>query len=354
MKRIFSVLVTLIMSLCFAVTAYAQDEQEQTMIRHRYDEDGRWVYNGGVNTFAGMKFGKTSEECQKLEKLLKSNGYICVYGQGKEISDEEYNKYLYKNPYGIGFEDYAQTNTNDKYEVYYQRFFKIYLNKLSYQDYKDSIEKTGIPLTRTLDELRDSYVVIDYAMEYSMTKLGKVIDEINDRIPVWWKTGYLLVKSPIDVKMTIYHTMECCYNELYIKANEPYMVRLKIGSYIITKVNGTDTDHNDELLPFSNNVNIGEDNDKSHPYELKLEEFIKKRNIPTINLEKTIEEDNVEKEKAYENLYEEVSKETTIVDSDYEKNQKRKWSLIIAGVMVLLCLICVAAYKILKRKTRGK
>lgn len=350
MKKLISIFAIFTVCICFGMSAYAEE-----MLSHRYGKDGRWVYSGGVNTFAGTTYQKTKEDCQKLEEKLRAYGYICVYGQGKDISNEEYNKYLYKNPYGIGFEDYAQANTNDKYEVYYQRFFKVYLSKLSYEDYKKSIDSEGYPLSRTLDELRDSYVVVDYAMDYSMSKQGKIIDEINDRIPVWWNAGYLLVKSPKDVKMTIYHVMEGCYNELYIKKNEPYLVRLKLGNYIVTQLNGKSIDQNEEFLPFNNNINIGDfDNDKEHPYELKLEEVIKNRDIPTIDLDEIIEKDNVEKEKAYENLYEEVSKETTIIDSDYTENQKKKWSYIITGIMVLICLICVVIYKVAKRKNKGK
>ena len=352
MKKTISLILILLTVICFAQTANAADEMQ---LPHKYGKDGRWVYSGGVNTFAGLTFDKTTSDCRKLENMLKTYGYICVYGQGQQISDEEYNKYLHDNPYNIGFEDFAQKNTNDRFEVYYQRFFKVYLSKLSYEDYKKGIDQNGYPPDRAIDELRDSYVVVDYAMEYSMSKYGKVIDEINDRIPVWWNTGYLLIKSPIDVKITAYHIMESCYYEFYVKAKEPYLVKVKLGAYVITELNGKSIDENEEFLPFTNNVNIDHiNNDKSHPYELKLEKVIKERDIPTINLEETIEKDKIDKEKAYENLYAEVSKETTIIDSDYEENQKTKWSLIITGIMVFICILCIIAYRVMKKKNERK
>ena len=351
-KRILSVVFAAVLLITIALPVYADDSNTKEMsgMAYRYGKEGRWIYEGGTNRFKGVEYGNTTEDAKRLESELRSYNYVCVYGQHRDISTDEYNEYIADNPYHLGFESYAQANTNDRFEVFYQRFYDIYLPYESYTGYKNEIDKYGAPMQHTLEELRDAYVVVDYATPYQVEKIGKVLDEINDRIPVWWNAGYLLVKSPKDVKLKLYHTMEKCYYELYVKGSEPYLVKLKMGGYIITEVNNKSIDENEEFLPFDNNVQIEyQYNTEEHPYILELEELIKKRDIPSINLDEQIEKDKIEKEKAYENLYEEVSKEKTIVDETEEQSQKR-WSIIIICVLVFIVLAFIIVYLIIKRR----
>lgn len=364
-KKLFSAFAGLLLSVTMAVTMTVSAAELTTedipkdtdpyKIQYQYDDRGNWIRIGGVNSFCGVRVEDTQEDCEKLEKIVKGYDYICVWGEHSEISDEEFDKYLKDDPQGLGIAYYTRDNTGDPKEVYYKRFCNVYLYRPSYQDYKDAIDGDGTVMSWTLMELRDSKVIINYGLPYAKSKVGKIIDEVNDRIPVWWDTGYLLIKSPKDVKILAYHGQESCYYQFYVKKNEPYLVKLKSGGYKLMEVNGVDVADQEEFLPFKNNIEIVPDTcTEFEPYELDLEEYIDKRNIPSINLDETIEKDNTEKEIAYENLYEDVEKEKTEVGYKSEEDKNKFWSLFAAGIMLLLLVIAVIVYIIKDRKNKER
>lgn len=346
-------------SMTFSAGALTTDDipkdTDPYQIQYQYDERGNWIRTGGVNSFCGVRVEDTQEECEKLEEKIKKYDYVCVWGEHSEISQEEYDKYIKDDPYGLGIAYYMRDNTGNPKEVYYKRFVNVYLYRPSYEDYKAGIDDNGVVMSWTLMELRDSKVIINYGLPYSKSKVGKIIDEVNDRIPVWWDTGYLLIKSPKDVKILAYHGQESCYYQFYVKRGEPYLVKLKSGGYKLMEVNGVAVEDQEEFLPFKNNIEIVPKTcTEFEPYELDLEEYIKERDVPSINLEETIEKDNTEKEIAYENLYEDVEKEKTKVGYKSEEDKKKFWSFVAAGIMLLLLAVAVVIYYIRNKNAKER
>lgn len=348
-KHITSIVLALATSVLMSSVAYAYDggipeDADPYSIEYQFDERGNFIHTGGINQFSGVKFEDTNESLERLEQLLRQYDYVCIYGTHQQISDEEYDKYFMDLDvvFSLGFEDYAPKNTNTPYEVFYQQFVNIWLYRPSYEDYKASLDASGSVAGWTLNEIRESTVIVHYGVPYSLSKVGKVLDEVNDRIPVWYDTGYLQITSPKDVKILTYHGQESAYYEFYVKANEPYLVKLKSGGYKISEVNGKAIADQEEFLPFKNNVEIVPNTcTEFEPYKLELEELLANRDIPSIDLEKTIEEDNIEREKAYENLYEEVEKEKTRLGYEDKDTKKKRWSWRIAGLLVLIMFVAI-------------
>lgn len=328
----------LVFCVCAEVTELcvsANSKETRKVNGVRFSDDGNWVKLGGVNSFAGKQYD-TSDEVDKLEKILKKNGYICVYGKNQSISDDEYEEYIGSGTHPFWFDNYMR-----KDEIFYNMYFEVYVYGRSYIDYKAGMDN-GLVEPYTREELNTSTVLLNRAYFYTLSKVGKVIDEVNDKIPVWWSTGYLRITSPINCKITVLHPIENCYYEFNVKKNTPFLVKLKYGGYVITKVNGVDVDMQDEFVPFNNNVQIETTNTEEEPYELDLKKLVENRNIPDVDPDdlKREEEETI-------NLYEDVSAEKTIVD---KKASQTKWSMIIMVTFGGLIVLLVAAYFIIRKK----
>lgn len=336
-KTLFSIVSAAVICLTMPVTVLAEQEHG----RFRYDEEGNFIHSGGVNKYCGVEYNSSEEETDKLNTVLKINDYVCIYGSNCEITDDEFDKYFKDSSYSFGFTQYC------KDAIFNNTFYNVYVYRPSYEDYKNGVDNNSV-MDYTLMELRTSAVLVDTSYWYSLSKVGKVLTEVNDNIPVWWDTGYLLINSPIDVKITALHVSESAYNEFYVVANEPYLVKLKVGGYTITAVNGVELSAQDQFLPFSNNIQIETKNTTEQPYELNLEQLIEGDNIPAINMEE-LKKDDSEAEMKSINVYADLVKEKTKV-KDKEISSANKWKIIFVSLIVIAVAGFMITIEILKRK----
>lgn len=346
MKRLICLFLVLLMLPCF--TAFAEEEEyedysDEEIIGVRYG-DGEVIYFGGIDTFKNEDYSGREEQ---LEKILQKANYICVYGKSSEISNEELAKYIGNDndAYYFWFSDYVHPQ-----KPFYNQFYNVYIYRPSYNAFKQGVDEQKMGL-HTVDEINDGAVIVDYATEYTLSKYGKVIDEVNDKIPVWWDTGYLQIESPIDCKIRLLHGMENAYYEFYVRANEPFLVKVKAGGYMVTEINDVPIDEYEEELKFTNNFQVQKKHTEFEPYVMELEKCVEKYEIKSIDLEEQKKKD----EEAYVdiNIYEDVKKEKTEVGYDTEEEKEMRWSLIFLGGFGVIILGCFVAYHILKKKYRG-
>ncbi len=239
--------------------------------------DSLTVRSGGINKLDGITCS-TQEDIFALEEELRNSDYILVNTDNMEISEEEYQLLSQTT---TGFTDYIQRDN-----LYYWQLFKVYLYRPVYDEMIAQLRENG-----RIDSLlgraeSTSTVVANFGTVYHKQRADQIINEYNDMIPSWDSTGFLLVESPIDACITMKYTSGNYFCELYVKANEPFLVKTKQGGYYITSINAVDIAVEEETLMYNNTVNISIDHTETEPIVLSIEKVVEKYDIaPLENIE---------------------------------------------------------------------
>lgn len=242
--------------------------------------EGRFVARGGINRF-GDTVCESKEETNALETRLRSGGYVLVNTDDKDISDEDYKTLTevnYQPPYYQYFDSSSEFGWG-------MQMYKVYLYKASLDDALEQLRTEGRVRDITKIELLTSTVVIDYATWFFKERTGKVLNEFNDNIPDWYAdTGFLEIRSPIDAVVTLELWSEHTYSVLYVKANEPLLVKMKEGMHVVRDINYIDIEvKEDAIRPFNNLVVRGE-NTIDNPKIMPLEGVVEKYQIPPLDI----------------------------------------------------------------------
>lgn len=273
------------------VYATQQTTEPTEAASYQLDDDGNWFKQGGLNEYAGVK-AENREETEKLEEQLQHSNYILINTPDKEISEEAFQSFYAEDWW---FNTYIKEG-NEFYDTQY----KVYVYKPSYDDFMEGKE-TGILQTYTRDEITYSTVVLSYAYWYSKDRAGTLDDQYGDNIPSWVENiGWLEIDSPADVLVTLHLMDEDTYFEFPVKANQPYLVRMKAGSYNVTNLNTYNIPSAEVALPYENAIQIAPDNTEKEPYVLNLERVLQKyrNDIPDIVIQDTTQVSSTEQEQS--------------------------------------------------------
>lgn len=345
LKKCFIIMVLLCSIMCvpapaiYAEKHYIVDEEPLCMP----------VYDGGNNRFDSVS-ASTEEEIDALEQAVVRTGeYVLVSTYAKEITDDAFTALLAscytENDTENGnkmfwFADYLNPD-----KTFFDTFCKVYMYKPVLEAYMEACESDTLNDNPFLSmELEYSTVVIDYSDIYSLSRVGADLsDEINDNIPEWYTTGYLLIKSPANVEITLFLTEEQNYYTFYVKKNKPFYVKMKCGAYQVVKVNTQETGNGEETLPYNDLIQITDKNaEQKNSYVLDLFDFTEKYHITDIDLE--------DKPDRSEN--QSFDTESTIVwgkDSDEEQEkQAPAYFWLIFSILVLIPVLLVI--KVCRRK----
>ncbi len=334
LRKCFAATVLLFSILSAPLTAYAEkhyivDEEPLCMP----------VYDGGSNRFDGIS-ASTEEEIDALEQAVICTGeYVLVSTYAKELTDDAFTEllescYTENGSKMFWFADYLNPD-----KTFFDTFCKVYMYKPVLEAYMEACKSGTLNDNPFLSmELEYSTVVIDYSSIYSLSRVGADLsDEINDNIPEWYTTGYLLIKSPVSIEITLFLTEEQNYYTFYVQKNKPFYVKVKCGGYRVVKVNTQETGDGEETLPYNDLIQITSENaEQKNSYILDLWNFTEKYQITDIDLEN--------KPDRSENRS--FDTESTIVWDKAEEHEEKKsvpvyfW-LILSVLLLLLTLIIV-------------
>lgn len=302
------------------------------------------VYDGGNNSFDSVS-ASTEEEIDALEQTVIHTGeYALVSTYAKELNDNTFTALLescYTEDGGkmFWFTDYLNPD-----KTFFDTFCKVYMYKPVLEAYMEACADDTLNDNPFLSmELEYSTVVINYSGIWSLSRVGADLsEEINNNIPEWYTTGYLLIKSPVSVEVTLFLTEEQNYYTFYVQKNKPFYVKVKCGGYRVVQVNTQETGDGEETLPYNDLIQITTVNaEQENSYVLDLWDFTEKYHITDIDLE--------DKPDRSEN--QSFDTEKTIVWDDKDNEQEEKESapvyfwLILAVLLLLLILIIRKFYR---------
>lgn len=241
-------------------------------------DGGNPVRKGGINQLDGVEC-QSIEETEALEERLKKENYILVTTDDKEISDEDFE--LLRN----GYPPYSQYFQKDSEFGWDMKMYKVYMYIPSYNDAMKQLRAGKTVRSVTRAELSTSTVLIDYASWYFMERVGKTVNEFNDNIPSWCtSTGFLQINSPIDVMITLDCWQEHTFNVFYVRANEPFLVKLKMSMYVVRSVNTLENISLEEEALNLNRFVVNVENTEDDPRILNLENLVEKYDIKPIDI----------------------------------------------------------------------
>lgn len=305
----------------------------------KIDSNGNFIREGGINEFDGTK-AESYEETVNLETVLRNSGYILVNTDSMDITDEEFEKFI---QYNFWFSDYIRPN-----EIFYWTKYRVYVYEPSYNDYMRQLEETGGIEDYTRMEINTSTVLISYAYWYSKDKAGTVCYEFNDNIPEWFKTGYLEIRSPIDIAIKLRLPVEDTYYVFYVSANTPFLVKMKTGGYNIVDVNALEFKDRETAIVHNNMIHIEEENTLNKPYVVNLQKLVEKYNIPSADISGQPDYSIGQNQNIPE-------KKTVVEEPQEEKQpqQKKKISgIILAAVIIIVIILTVLVIRLYKRTRR--
>lgn len=319
--------------------------------RISFDGSNNKVYLGGCNQFDGITFD-SREDCERYENSLIGLGYIQVSGTNAEITENELQEFRDLDD-RYWFCQYFESPEK------YDGKAKVYLNRETYYDYiKDDNHK----LECYQQELMTSTVVIDYTYFEDIEKAYTESDEINERIPSYYQTGFFLIKSSVDIQLRLFHDAESRYYTLFIKANKPFLVQMKSGRYFITVINNQELetvvrqkyskDKGEATLPYQNNIVLDETNTQENPYVIDLSATIEKYDIQDIDINDKPDLSYDKSQGLYGEWQVEVEDKDTskkLNNVSAKKNNDNLLKLIIIiGIIILVAGIVIVCYIELK------
>lgn len=309
------------------------------------------VYDGGNNRFDSVS-ASTEEEIDALEQtVIRTGEYVLVSTYAKELTDSAFSALLescYTKDGGkmFWFADYLNPD-----RTFYDIFCKVYMYQPLLEVYMEACENNTLNDNPFLSmELEYSTVVIDYSGIYSLSRVGADLsEEINNNIPEWYTTGYLLIESPVSAEVTLFLTEEQNYYMFYVQKNKPFYVKMKCGGYRVVKMNTQETGDGEETLPYNDLIQITTANsEKENSYVLDLWNFTEKYHITDIDLEN--KPDRSENQS--------FDTESTIVwdkDGEHEEAESAPvyfWLILV--VLLLMALIIMKFYRQLKMSAKKK
>lgn len=258
----------LLLLFTLSMTGYADE------VWYQYG-DGKLVLLGGINSYGGTAC-ESKEETYKLEMRLRSEGFVLLTTDDKDISEEDFatlTEGCYLPPY---FEYFDRDNEF----CWDMQMSKVYMRKDLLKDALEQLRDRNRVTGDTQIEITSSTVVIDYGVWFLQERVGKVLNEINDNIPSWYEgSGYLEIHSPIDVMITLEIWSEHTFVVLYVKANVPLLVRMKLGMFVVTGINSTEIPVGEVTIPIQNHYSIIEEDTIDNPCILDLNDVISKYEI---------------------------------------------------------------------------
>lgn len=224
LKVVFSVLLMLLLLLICDYKAKAE-WNDSNAVWSGY-EGGNLIRQGGFNQIDGLK-AEDKYDTMSLETYLDKSGYILVSSDSKSVSNEDYELIL---PY-LPYQEYIDKKSNFLWNNY-----KLYVYKPCYTDLITSIKSETEVSQTTIQEIRISSVMVNYYEWYQKERIGKFVNEINERIPEWYKnTGYILIKSPVSAEITFELEYEKTLTQVYVDEGEPLLLKMKAGMYSIKR-----------------------------------------------------------------------------------------------------------------------
>lgn len=328
--------------LCCCKTAYAEVEWYQM-------KDGNPVRLGGVNQIDRVVC-QSEEETRALEERLRRENYILVTTDDKEISDEDFELLRQANPpYSEFFDRESEFNWDMKME-------KVYMYVPSYNDAMEQLRAGRNIDSVTRVELTTSTVVLSYAMWYFKERAGTVVNEFNDNIPSWYtRTGFLQIISPIDAVITLDCWQEHTRNVFYVRANEPFLVKVKASMHAILSVNTKeDVSLEEESLKLNRFV-VRVENTEDDPCVMDITEFVTKYDIKPADISGKPDYSWTNKDNPDASVQESLPVESAVVQD--EENQesgdnKLLWRIFFAGLWLAVIAAAVIAVCVIKKKYR--
>lgn len=306
---------------------------------------GRLIRQGGRNSIDGRKC-ETKEETEALEARIRNENYILISTDDKDITDEEYNTYTSATTAPPFLDEIKHTAFG-----WDNKMYKVYLYRPVFEQALKEIEEYNVIKSITLSEIYESSVIIDYGYWYMKEKVGKQDNEFNDNIPSFYDTGFMQIISPVACEITILNSYEQGYYTFFVKADSPFLVKVKQGEYYIREINGTKIKLKEDLLPHTGIIWVQEENTEDNPFVIDLTEIVAKYNIAPqdISTEEDLSwenKDNID----YEEISDEISsKEVMIEETEVTPKEKDdfkstairyiKWIFIIALVLLIILII---------------
>lgn len=262
--------ISLVLLFLFALsmTGYADE------ILYQYG-DGKLFMQGGINTY-GSTVCESKEETYELEQRLRADGFLLMTTDDRDISDEDLAT-LTEGYYLPPYFDYFNSESEFNWDM---QMRKVYIRGDLLEDALKQLRETDEVEKHTQIEIMSSSVLIDYGVWFVKERAGKVLNEINDKIPSWYNgAGYLEIRSPIDVAITLEIWDERTFIILYVKADTPLLVRMKLGMFVVTDINSTEIPFGEATIPIQNHYSIIEEDTIDNPCILDLNDVITKYEI---------------------------------------------------------------------------
>lgn len=326
-------------------TVYAADESKWYQL-----ESGNPVRKGGINQIDGI-ICQDRDETKALEERLKNENYILVTTDDKEISDEDFELLAGSCP------PYSQYFKKDSEFGWEMKMYRVYMYLPSYNDAMERLREGQIVGSTTRAELTTSTVVIDYASWFFLERVGKVVNEFNDNIPSWYTgTGFLQINSPIDVVVTLENWNEHTLYEFYVRANKPFLVKVKMSMYAVRSVNTVENISLEEESLSLNRFVVNVKNTEDDPTIMDITEFVTKYDIKPLDISDKPDyswenKDNVD---VGDIGQESLPVESVIVEDEGEQSDANLlfWKLFFAGLWIVAALSVIAAVIIIKKRNQ--
>ena len=306
-----------------------------------------YLANGGINRINGY-IAEDKDNAVQLESFLESNNYVQISGQGKDISDEEYELLMFNSTNYMP--SYAQFMNRES--DYYWDMFKVYMEENCYERIIKALEQGHSPDVYLEMASKMSQVVVNYAQWYESERVGKVVNEYNNSIPSWYDTGFMQIECPIDVKLTVEFNGEETLNEYYIQGGVPLLLKVKQGLQSVIKVNDVDIEYGEVAVLNKNRLYVLPEHTIDNPLVVSLEEIVTKFNlnvqdVPTIK----------DKEKPPTVDYREMAipeEHTILMEREERQKKNKKLVLAIMGGTVIVCTAGTYLYIKKKKKENNK
>lgn len=345
-NKLIAVLMTFIfLTACIPVAFAESNDYNYTTIT--YDGGSFGVYEGGLNRFQGKK-AKSREEMYEIENRVKNCGYIQIFGVYSDIQENEL-AYFRNYDNGFWFQDKI------KETEYNHQFYKVFVNKLSFNDFVNSFKENKTAPEHTVREIEYSTVVLCSDFFEDIEKAGKIDNEIGDAIPNYFNVGYIKITTSVNMRLLLYNNHNSRYYIVDIDKNKDNLIKIKTGAYHVFTANGKDiadlsNTRSENALPYNNIIQISSSNGKDNPYTLELNQLIKKYELKDVTDEEkaAIANDKVPDAKN------EINKEQTKIDNDELKNFVKSSNNIILPILFVLIAVVASLWIIYEYKKRKK
>ena len=344
-KFIAALMAFIILSACFPVSFADNNDYDYTTITYEGGSFG--VYEGGLNRFQGKK-ATSREEMYEIENRVKNSGYIQIFGAYSDIQENELAYFRDFNN-GFWFQDKI------KETEYNHQFYKVFVNKLSFNDFVYSIKGNETVPEHTIREIEYSTVVLCSDFFDDIEKAGKIDNEIGDAIPNYFNVGYIKITASVNMRLLLYNNHNSRYYIIDVDKNKDNLIKIKTGAYHIFTANGKDIANLDNTrgenaLPYNNIIQISSSNDKENPYLLELNQLIKKYELTDVTDDEkaAIENDKVP------DVKNDINKEQTKINNDELKDFVKSSDNIILPILFVLIAVVALLWIIYEYKKRKK